>query len=341
MAGRQLVYNSAFPQQAFAYLLMTPLTLATVVFMSRCMLTLLCLSLVHFTHFTTVSADTPDNVGGVEIELIEPGAEPRSEIRFSPQPGAKQSSVMIMKMKQTMTMAGNKMPAQNIPTQRIVMEIEVNDVSPVGDITYAYEYTDFDVVDDPNQPSPLAPTLRATLKPMIGTTGSGIITNRGFSKMNQVNVPDGVAAPIKQMLDGMQESLNQLSLPLPAEPVGLGAKWRVIQNLNINGMNLTQTYINEITRVDREGFDYRVTVSQEAKPQEVKNPMFPPGTTIMLDSLTSDGQGTSTVAVNSIFPRKSKVAIHTVADMNVAVAGQNQKISTDMTMEMSLADAEE
>jgi hypothetical protein len=59
------------------------------------------------------------------------------------------------------------------------------------------------------------------------------------------------------------------------------------------------------------------------------------------DSLTTDGQGTSTVAVNSVFPRKSKVAIHTVADMSVAVAGQNQKMSTEMTMEMSWADAEE
>jgi len=156
-----------------------------------------------------------------------------------------------------------------------------------------------------------------------------------------MNVPDGLAGPVKQMFEEMKEMLHQFSSPVPEQPVGLGAKWRVTQDLSPNGMKLTQISVCELIRFDHDGFDLRITVSQQAKPQEIENPALPAGTKMTLDSLTSDGEGTSTFSVNSIFPRKSKTKVQAVVDMNVEAAGQNQKMSMEMTMEMSFQDAVE
>ena len=132
--------------------------------------------------------------------------------------------------------------------------------------------------------------------------------------------------------------MNRLSCPVPAEPIGLGGKWRVIQDVNANGMQLTQTSVHEITELDSSGFTMSISVTQDAQPQEIKNPALPAGATIKLDSLdtTGTGTGTSSLSTTSIFPVKSELQIETKVNMAVSAAGQNQKVTTDLKMEMTL-----
>jgi len=290
---------------------------------------------LHFAH--PLQAETVVEKPGVSIELLEPGNAPRREVRFTPQVGDKQTAEMIIKMEQVMSMNGNKMPSQNVPAQRMVMQVEVTDVATNGDISFDYTYTDVGVVDDPNNPSPIAETIRTMLKPMIGATGRGIMSNCGVMKKGEFDIPEGLAPSIKQMLGGMQDSMNKLSSPVPTEPVGVGAKWQVLQELEVNGMKLTQTSTHEIESIDDNGFQMSVEISQQADPQEVKNPMLPAGTSLQLDSLKSSGEGSSKVLESSLFPVSSKVAIETTVDMSIVVADQKQKIQTEMKMEMELS----
>jgi hypothetical protein len=283
----------------------------------------------------SANADSPAT-GGVKVELIEPGASPRREIRFKPAKGAKQTAVMTITMNQAMTMNGNKLPSQNIPPQKITMEVSVNDVAANGDISFDFKYTDFEVVDDPAKPSPIAATLRTTLKPMIGTTGSGIVSDRGLTPKGELNIPKDLAPSLKQMLDGMKDAMNRLSCPVPAEPIGLGGKWRVIQDVNANGMQITQTSVHEITELDSSGFAMSISVTQDAEPQEIKNPALPAGAVLKLETLDTTGTGTSSLSTTSIFPVKSDLQIETKVDMAVTVAGQNQKLTTELTMQMTL-----
>lgn len=303
--------------------------------MIRSILSLLCASSVLLISLPSLNAEAP-GIGGVTVELIEPGTSPHREIRFKPAKGAKQTAVMTIKMNQSISMQGNKLPSQNVPPQKITMEISVNDVAANGDIGFDFKYTDLQVVDDPNNPSPIAETLRTNLKPLIGASGSGIVTDRGFTKKGELNIPKELAPQLKQMLEGMKDSMNRLSSPVPAEPIGLGGKWRVIQDVNANGMQLKQTSIHEITKIDANGFTMGVRITQDAQPQEIKNAALPAGTTLNLESLNTTGEGTSSISSASIFPSNSEIQIASKVEMALSVQGQNQKMTTDLTMEMTL-----
>jgi hypothetical protein len=285
-------------------------------------------------------AEAPDTPAGVTVELLDAGATPRSELRFAPKAGDKQIALMTMKMNQAMTISGNKLPSQAIPPQTVTMEIAVTEVTPEGDIHFAFKYVNIDVVDDPSNPSPLSATIRTTLKPLIGSTGSGIVTNRGITKKGEFNIPEDLAPQIKSMLTGMKDAMNQLSAPVPAEPVGIGATWRVVSDLNANGMRLKQTTVHKLTKLDADGFTTSVEVMQHADPQDIQNPALPPGTVVKLTSLESKGDGSSTILNGQVMPRQSTVKIGTKIGMDISAAGQNQSMTIDQTMEMELAPQE-
>lgn len=272
----------------------------------------------------------------VTVELIEAGTAPLRELRLKPQTGSTQTSVMTMGLNQAMTIGGQKLPAQNIPDTKITIETSVTNIAENGDVEFGYSYTKIDVIDDPANPSPLAAAMSGSMKSMVGTSGSAVINNRGFVQQSNINIPEGVPAQLKQSMEGMQNAMGQMSMPLPVEPVGVGSKWRVVQNINANGLQIKQTSVLEITELNEEGFSMNVTVTQAAEPQEVKNSALLPGTKINLKSLQSTGNGKSTLKLNSIFPVRTSLTTSSQTAMNIEAAGQVQEITTDMKMDLTL-----
>ena len=273
---------------------------------------------------------------GFEMRLLEAGSTPRKEIRFTPAAGLKQTSIMTMDMQVVVSVAGQNPPQQKMPEQKFTIEINVDDVMPNGDISYRFEYVDIEVVDDPNNPSPAAQTIRDSLKPLIGLTGEGVTSDRGITRSAKINVPENAPAMVKQLLGGMKDALQRLSSPLPEEPVGVGAKWEVIQDVTANGMELQQTVVYGLTSFIDEGFIMSSTTTQSADPQEIKNPALPPNMKMMLDSLSTTGGGTSTLHLDSVMPVDSSVNVNSDAKMSMTIAGQQQKMSTTTKMTMKL-----
>jgi hypothetical protein len=287
-----------------------------------------------------VQAQAPPNGDAVVVELIEAGAAPRQEIRFRPKPGTKQTAVMTVKLDQSMIIDDAKRPSASIPPQKFTMEATVTDVSPEGDIQFKFEYIDIDLVDDPAAPSPIAATMRTLLKPLVGATGSAVVSNRGITRKGELNIPPDLSPRLKSLLDGMKDSMNRLSSPVPAEPIGLGGKWRVTQNVVANGLKLKQTSIHELTGVDENGFTIGITLTQQADPQRISSPSVPQAATVMLESLATEGSGSMSISPDSILPIRSQVNIVSNTKMNVTVADTSQAIATEMKMEMTFAPAE-
>jgi hypothetical protein len=270
------------------------------------------------------------------VELIEAGTAPLRELRFTPKPDATQTAVMTMGMNQAMSINGQKIPSQNIPETKFTIKTSVDNIAKNGEIEFSFFYSEIDIVDDPANPSPLAATMRTSLQPMVGTAGDIVVNNRGLVQRTEIDIPDGVPAQLKQVLDGMKNSMNQLSSPLPVEPVGVGGKWRVVQTINANGLRLKQTSTHEITQLTEHGFSVDVTVTQDANPQEIKNDALPPTTKINLTSLKSTGNAKSTIALDSVFPIRTTMTITSQTAMGIEAAGQNQDMTIDMKMELTL-----
>ena len=298
-----------------------------------------CLVCAHLLLVVQTQAEVITPPGAVVVELIDAGAMPRRELRFTPTQGAKQVSVMTMKMSQSITLGGQAIPAQNIPANKITIESTIDKVFENGDIGFKFTYTDITIVDDPANPSPIATIMKTMMQPLVGTSGTIVLTNRGLTKQVDMLIPEGVSPQLKQLIDGMSGAMNQMSAPVPEEAVGLGSKWSVVQNINANGLQLKQTSVHEMIELVAGGFTLSVTLTQEAEPQEVTNAAMPAGTKVALKSLTSKGAGKTVVDSNLVLPKTVNVEVATQAVMSIDVAGQNQDMTTDMKMAMTLEQA--
>ncbi|HUG69665.1 MAG TPA: hypothetical protein VMM76_18080 [Pirellulaceae bacterium] len=283
------------------------------------------------------NAEGPAEENSVKVELLEAGAAPRETIRLQPMKGTTETVEMTMKLDQSMTMNGNKLPRVDMPDQKWTIDFTIGEISPDGDIQFDFQYKSIDLVKDPANPSPLAPILEKMLAPLAGASGSGVVTDRGLTKKADFTIPPGVAPQLRTILDGMRDSMQRLSSPVPAEPIGIGGKWRVTQVIKSNGIRLTQVTVHELTQVDGPRYTVGIKLTQSAEPQTISPPGLPPGAKIQLDALDSKGEGTMVINSKSIVPAESKLQLTSNTKMDIDIGGQKQAMSTEMKLEMTFS----
>ncbi len=273
---------------------------------------------------------------GLKVELISPGTGPRKELRFQPKVGSKQKMTMTMTMTQEVSVDGNKLPVPAVPGQQFTVDFEIKEVASNGDVTYGFTFSDVKLVNEEGAVAAAATALKAMLKPMVGATGTGQVTNRGLTKSATFDLPENAPAQLKSMIDSMKDSISRISSPLPTEAVGVGAQWKVTQDLNSGGIQMTQTSTHELKSITNDGFDVAIKIQQDAGEQEVQTAMMPVGAKMKLNSMKSSGEGISSMVFTSLNPRKSQVKVMSDASMKMTIGGNEQAMEFSTTMEMSV-----
>ncbi len=272
----------------------------------------------------------------VTVQLLEAGKEPRRALRLAPVKGAQRQATFVMKMDMTTMLGGQELPSTKLPAQKFTIETTVRDIAENGDATIDFKYVDAGLVDDPNNPSPVAAMMLKSLKPLIGTTGTIVVTNRGFTKSNEVSVPEKADPSVKATLESMKDSLNRISSPYPEEAIGIGGKWKVSQEMTVSGMTLVQESTHEVEQMDDDGFTMKVDLTQTAAAQEIKAPNLPAGAKLSLESLATNGGGHSTVDLSSILPKKVDMKIESNSKMKMDLGGLDQKLDVKTDIEMTI-----
>jgi hypothetical protein len=263
---------------------------------------------------------------GPEIKVIEAGSGPKQTLRFTAQKGLKKVMVMAMDMGMTIDVGGSPRD-QQVPTMKMTMDLTVTDVAANGDIRYEFKLRDPEVVDDPSNPSVGA--VKQALAGMSGLSGSAVVTNRGFAKQVEVNVPPGATPQVAQFVDSLKQSMGQISAPLPEEPVGVGAKWETTQKLEQNGLKLQQVATNELTHLDGNTITFDVAIKQTAAPQKIVKD----GVTVDLQSYSGSGTGRTTIDLTQLVPKAGHVAMK--SDMQMVAGGQQLGMGLDLKITFS------
>ncbi|MFQ5930463.1 MAG: hypothetical protein ACE5MK_12270, partial [Acidobacteriota bacterium] len=110
---------------------------------------------------------------------------------------------------------------------------------------------------------------------------------------------------LTQMIQSMKQSMEQMSVPLPEEAVGVGAKWKTLQRVHRRGMTLYQVGSFELMRVDGPSMTLGVTVEQFGPKQDLSVPGQPPGMRAELVSTKSKGRSQMTLDLHSPVPSSS------------------------------------
>jgi hypothetical protein len=275
----------------------------------------------------------------LQVELVNPGVEPRQQLRLKPSLGVKQTTTMIVKMEMEVSTAGRSTNVNKVPTMVLTIDTQVTKIDANGDIHYDFSYANADIAaDTPNLPTAALDSMRSAVKKLVGLKGSFIMDSRGGNKGGSFTLPAEADNNFKQMVQNMSKSLHQLASPLPAEAVGQGAKWRISFPSNAGGMNVNQTAIYELIDLQDRVATLKTSVEQQANPQNLTLPQLPAGSTMAIKSFVSQGQGEVIMRLDQLIPVRSVVSINSNSEMTIKVAGNPKELTmkTKMLMEMTL-----
>jgi len=220
-----------------------------------------------------------------------------------------------------------------LPAMILNMDITVKSVSPEGDIAYELVLSDASVADEPDVMPQVAQAMKTSLEGVKGLTSTGIMSNRGISKTNEIKVPAGADPQTRQAMDQVKETMTKVLAPFPEEAVGPGAKWEAKMPIKSQGMTIDQTATYELVSLEEDHITARITIAQRAANQKMQNPAMP-ALKLDLTKMVGNGGGDLTLDLAKIVPPQATLQSHSELSMNMNNAGQKQTM--DMKLDLNV-----
>lgn len=244
-------------------------------------------------------ADLPEE--GVLVQLLSPGAEPRSELRFSPGVGPQGTLSMSMDMNLTMLMAGMEIPVQ-MPQMTFDMGVDVTEVQPNGDIIYAATVDSVTVAESELLPGAAIDELRSGLSALVGSVSTVRINDRGSTLSSEFTGAADAPPELQEQINTLNKQASNLSVPLPSEAVGVGGSWEVLSIASTNGVRVAQRTVVTLMAHDGGTAVFATTIEQVPADGTLQLPDLPPGAEVEVKRFDSSGTGTATNELDSLVP---------------------------------------
>lgn len=272
------------------------------------------------------AADAKPGPNAPTVKVLSTGKGKKQKLRYQLTKGLKQTLVTDMTM--DMQMKTPQMPLDmKMPTMRMIMKLEVSDKLGADEARYKFELTDVDAMKRAGVQEFMVEAMKTELAKAKGMSGTAIVDTRGFNRDATVDFPAGVDANTRQIMQSSMQGVEQMSTPLPAEAVGVGARWEVRQKVDQNGMTIDQVSVFELVELKGDRGTMKVTVKQSAPRQKVAGGM---GGELL--KLESKGTGTIEFDLGKLVPRSSMTLD---SDYQMEVQGQKVDAHMDMSVEIS------
>lgn len=278
------------------------------------------------------AADKVLPLGGKPIvKLLEPGAEPRSDLSYALTRGASQKMSMGMDMTMGIKTQGQALPPTAIPRMTMVFDATAADKSPAGDVRIDSRLTAVSIDPNGGQQEQMARALRPQVEAMKGLGMAYWVSPKGNVRDVKLDIPASMPAAAQQLLGGMSQSFESMVTPLPAEAVGVGARWQVISRIATGGADLLQSAIYLLKARSGSRATLEVSLVQLSASDTIHGPQMPAGMSAKIKAFASAGQGTSQVDLKSVAPEGASMALKTT--MTIAVQGAGAGAGDDSTVE--------
>lgn len=206
----------------------------------------------------------PPGPPGEGIELVDPGALPHRELRYHLVKGATTLLELAMDLDVAMGPRGGAMP-----TVVMQMEVRADDVLPDGSARIRTRIASARAKDRPNTALP-TDIMAAQAAMLAGLELTATLAPRGTLSDSKVasagkDLPPALASQLTQL----NLSLEQVAMPLPAEAVGVGAKWRNRKTVVQNGVKMQTVTTIEVVSIDGDKVAFKAASSVSGDDQKV------------------------------------------------------------------------
>jgi hypothetical protein len=255
------------------------------------------------------------------VKLVDAGALPRQAMSYALEKGRSQGIALALDMTLSLTSGGQAIPSTTVPRLTMLLDLATADQNAKGD--YRIDAKLNKVTVDPKGPAQeqIATALRSHLGAMAGLGMGYWVTPQGLVHDLKIDVPPDFPAQAQQMLSGMNQSVESMVAPLPAEPVGVGARWQVMTRVTSAGADLLQLSTYELTARDGAKLSLKVGLTQLAASAALPVPGAGGDLSARLEAFRSGGSGTSEIDTTRVAPRAGEMTLESKMTVQVKKKG--------------------
>jgi hypothetical protein len=160
-----------------------------------------------------------------------------------------------------------------LPTVTYRIQLETKEVAPDGTALIDFTVAKATAESGPGIEPQSVEDFKEAATWIEGFEGSYTIDLRGNAQTDGLIGPPHAPPRGPHVIDQIRLALNRTSLPLPENPVGKGARWKVRQVIEQGGIHIDQTSTFELTVARKSRVTVETTIEQTAPPQV----FLPPG----------------------------------------------------------------
>ncbi|MBK8976739.1 MAG: hypothetical protein IPM29_12540 [Planctomycetes bacterium] len=243
------------------------------------------------------------------FELVDAGAEPRRELRLHPSPAAVERATLTVTNQQTI---GREDRTDELPARTLQIPFDVRVEAAPADapdaLQYVLAYGRLELAGVDHLTEPQRGELDAQLDALAGLRIRALSTRTGETLRVTPEGLDALPESARTQLRSLDQSFEQFATRLPAEPVGLGARWQVSRGIAIRGIECQQTTTYEVRALDGDHVELAVTVALGAELGPVRMPGLPEDATALLQRFDGHGTGTFVLDLGSVLPRSIELS---------------------------------
>lgn len=252
------------------------------------------------------------------VKLLEAGAEPRADLSFDLKAKEKQSTDMRMSIAMQVSQPGNASPAARLPEVSILLDLANGSRNKEGDVEVTGTVAKIAVIPQSDAEANAAKDIASALEPTKGLKVTYVVSSKGRAR--NLKVDAGKIPPrARQLVEQLKQSFEAMSTPLPVEPIGVGARWQVINRIQ-SGADVLQFTTYTLRAADKGKLELESEVVQYAA-----GPSFTPegmSAPVQINEFMSRGKGASTVLLTKVAPETSAAALKGRILMTVPQGGE-------------------
>lgn len=264
--------------------------------------------------------------------VLTAGNDPKQLLRYAFPKGHQATFTMVISLTARISMDKTTLAPIEVPPVRMLVSVGVAEVDADGNMKLSLIVKS--AVLSGKRGNPLVRRLLlGQITRLAGIKGWSLITPRGEVKKSDFELPEAAAPQLKQLLKGLEDSMRQLTPPLPEEKVGIGAKWRVIWQVTSNGVPIRQQAQYTLTELKGDKIGLASTLTQHATPQMMRIGGMPKDATAQLKSLSSNGTSVGEFHLTKL-EQECTATLFSRILMGVSLARRSREMLTEMQMKV-------
>jgi hypothetical protein len=265
------------------------------------------------------------SVEETSVRLREAGSEPRRLLRLHPRVRQRVTLRFTNEIPTFETIVSGKTLAKlPIPTERTTGVAEVVEIDARGNARCSISVMEAHVDRTPRASQKTWKEMAEGNAAIKGLTGWMTISDRGFMRDIQIAAAESLPFPAKSAAIRVRQSIRQVTVPLPKEPVGIGARWESVSSLSTELLPLLQTAVYELERIDGERIHMKVSITQAV----------PTGKAGNVGALETKGGGTLTLDLSRPIPTQANFDLASASEVTSS-SGESGTAKIHLLMALS------